>query len=201
MRWTVHGERRIYESEWMSVALVDVELPDGARFEHHVLRVPAPAAGTVVSDPQRGVLLLWRHRFITDTWGWEIPAGRVDEGETPLEAAIRETVEEAGWRPVDVQHLTTYHPNNGTSDSQFHLFLASGAEHVGEPTDINEAERIEWLPWDEVRTEMAAGRVGDGLSLTALLWVLAGLGPSGSEADGPTGVSDGAAQSADPTHG
>ena len=81
MRWTVHGERSLYDSEWMSLAMVDVELPSGARFEHHVLRMPAHAAGVVVDDRERGVLLLWRHRFITDTWGWEVPAGRVDAGE------------------------------------------------------------------------------------------------------------------------
>ena len=78
MEWTVHGERSVYESEWMNLSLVDVELPSGKRFEHHVLRMPCDAAGVVVDDPDRGVLLLWRHRFISDTWGWEVPgrAGR-----------------------------------------------------------------------------------------------------------------------------
>src|SRR5690606_30001678 len=68
MRWTVHGERIIYDSEWVRLALTDVELPSGKRFEHHVLRMPCQASGVVVDDPQRGVLLLWRHRFTTDTW-------------------------------------------------------------------------------------------------------------------------------------
>ena len=48
-------------------------------------------------DPARGVLALWRHRFITDTWGWEIPAGRLEAGETAEQAARRETLEETGW--------------------------------------------------------------------------------------------------------
>lgn len=81
MQWTVHGERTLYDSSWIRLALVDVEIPDGERFEHHVVRMPAPAAGVVVHD-ERGVLLLWRHRFVTDTWGWEVPAGRVDPGES-----------------------------------------------------------------------------------------------------------------------
>lgn len=173
MEWTVHGERSLYDSAWMRLALVDVELPSGARFEHHVLRMPAEAAGVVVDDPERGVLLLWRHRFITDTWGWEIPAGRVDEGETPEQAAARETLEETGWRPGALRHLVTYHPHNGTSDATFHVHLAVEATHVGAPTDPDEAERIEWLSWDEVRAEIRAGRVRDGLSLTGLLHRLA----------------------------
>ena len=47
MRWTVHGERSLYESDWMSLRLVDVEPPEGERFEHHVLRLPREAAATV----------------------------------------------------------------------------------------------------------------------------------------------------------
>ena len=82
MRWTIHGERSLYDSEWVKLHLADVELPDGKRFEHHLIRAPMPATGVVVRDGTRGVLLLWRHRFITDTWGWEIPAGMVEQGET-----------------------------------------------------------------------------------------------------------------------
>ena len=71
MRWTVHGERTLYDSDWVGLGLVDVEVPGGSRFDHHVVRLPHGAVGTVVHDRTRGVLLLWRHRFITDTWGWE----------------------------------------------------------------------------------------------------------------------------------
>ena len=116
MKWIVHGERFLYESPWMSLALTDVEIPGGERFEHHVVRAAADASGTVMVDAERGVLLLWRHRFITDTWGWEVPAGRVDEGETPAEAAAREALEETGWRPGPLTRLCTYHPNNGQTD-------------------------------------------------------------------------------------
>ena len=134
MRWHVHGERSLYESEWVRLSLVDVELPSGRRFEHHVVRMPAPAAGVVVTDPDHdGVLLLWRHRFTTDTWGWEIPAGRVDPGESPIEAGHRETLEETGWRPGPLRSLVSYFPYNGISDGTFHLFAADRAEHVGDP--------------------------------------------------------------------
>ncbi len=172
MRWTVHGERSLYESFWVNLRLVDVEIPDGPRFEHHVVRIPAPAGGCVVYDPSRGVLLLWRHRFITDTWGWEIPAGRVDEGETPKQAAGRETIEEAGWSVDTLTHMTTYNPCNGVVDQQFHLYLGTGPTHLGEPTDTSESEFVAWVTVDQLRADIQAGKVPDGLSLTALLWAL-----------------------------
>ena len=172
MRWTVHGEEVLYASEWVGLTLVDVEIPgpQGRRFDHHVVRIPAPASGVVVHDPDRGVLLLWRHRFITDTWGWEVPAGKVDPGETAEEAAGREVLEETGWRPGPLRHLVSYAPANGVADHRYEVFWAHGATYVGEPADLTEADRIEWVPVERVRTEIASGRVDNGLSLTALLW-------------------------------
>jgi 8-oxo-dGTP pyrophosphatase MutT (NUDIX family) len=173
MKWTIHGERSLYTSDWVGLSLVDIEIPGHERFEHHVVRFPRPASGTVVFDPDRGVLLLWRHRFITDTWGWEIPAGGVDRGETLEQAAERETVEEAGWRPRRLRHLQSYHPVHGTCDQTFAIFLGTDPVYVGPPTDVSESERVEWLPVGKVVEEIQAGHIIDGLSLTALLWCLA----------------------------
>lgn len=169
MRWQTFGERTVYDSPWVRVALVDVEVPGVGRLDHHVVRMPAHAAGTVVHDPERGVLMLWRHRFITDSWGWEIPAGRLEDGEEPAHAAARETLEETGWRPGPLRPLVSYHPTNGSSDQTFHVFVADGATHVGEPADAFESERVAWVPLDEVRALVRDGGIGDGLSLTGLL--------------------------------
>ena len=172
MRWTVHGERVIYDSPWVRLALVDVEIPGGDRFEHHVIRSARPAVGVVVRDPDRGVLLLYRHRFITDAWGWEVPAGGVEPGESLEAAAEREVLEETGWRPGRLRRLVTYAPTNGISDQRFHLFVADGATLVGEPTDRSEAERVDWVSTARVRQLLSDGGIPDGLSLTALLWLM-----------------------------
>lgn len=173
MRWTVHGEREIYESDWVGLSLVDVEVPGGERFEHHVVRFPRAAAGVVVHDRDRGVLLLWRHRFITDRWGWEVPAGGVEADEPIEQAARRELLEETGYAVETVEPLLTYHPSNGTTDQVFHLFTATDAVDRGELSDWSESERVEWVPVDRLLEEVAAGRVADGLTLTALLYARA----------------------------
>ena len=171
MRWVVHGERPLYESPWVSLALVDVEVPGGERFEHHVVRMPGEASAVVVRAQDR-VLLIHRHRFITDTWGWEIPAGRVEAGEDPMAAAERETLEETGWRPGPLTMLFSYFPSIGLLDQKFNVYLADGAEHVGEPADLSEADRVEWVAISELLELIRRGDIQDGYSLTALLWFL-----------------------------
>ena len=172
MEWIEHGERSIYDSPWVSWTLVDLEVPGGARFEHHVVRRALPAAGVIVQDPARGLLMLWRHRFITRTWGWEIPAGRVEAGEQVADAAAREVLEETGWQPGPLTHLLGYHPANGMSDQRFEIYVAEGAVQVGEPSDPSEADRIEWVPIEDVQAHVRSGLIGDGLSLTAILYWL-----------------------------
>lgn len=166
-RWKVHGETAVYSSEWLNVRLADVELPDGSRFDHHVVRLPHAAVGVIVLDADRRVLLLRRHRFITDTWGWEIPAGRVDPGESREDAGVRETVEETGWRPLDLEYLGFTHPTNGLMEQRFEYFIASRAERVGD-FDVTETESIAWFAPDDVRTLVEQAEIPDGLSASAL---------------------------------
>ena len=170
MRWTVHGERTLYDSDWLRLTLVDVELPSGDRYEHHTVRIPRPAAAAVVRR-NGAILLLWRHRMPTDSWGWEVPAGRTDPGETPEAAALREAVEETGWRPTGLRKLGAYHPLPGLVEQTFHVFLAEDAEQVGSP-DPDESERVEWLPEGRVRGLLRDGSITDGFSLVALCWAL-----------------------------
>ncbi|GAB2856567.1 NUDIX hydrolase [Lentzea nigeriaca] len=164
-QWTVHGTRRIYESEWMSVDLDDVEIPEGERFEHHVVRLPYPSTAVVVVDNDK-VLLMWRHRFTTDTWGWEIPAGRCEAGETAEIAAVRETEEETGYR-VGIEPLITINPLNGISSHTTHIFVGTGATKIGEP-DPAEAAKVEWVPLTEIPSFIRKGLIPCGITLAAL---------------------------------
>ena len=172
MQWTKQSEQNVYANRWFSVNLADVELPDGRHLDHFLIRLRPVAVATVVNEANE-VLLLWRHRFITDAWGWEIPAGGLDAGESPEDGARRETVEEAGWRPGELEHLASYNPMPGGVDQTFHLFLTHAAEEVGEPTDPTEAERVEWVPLAVVREAIADGRIVEGMTLTALSLALA----------------------------
>ena len=169
----MHGERPLYRSEWVELHLADVELADGQRFEHHVIRIPNQASAVVVLEPDRGVLLMWRHRFITGTEGWEVPAGRIEPGESPEEAALRETEEETGWRPGRLISLGPANAMNGLCDQVHHHFLALDSREIGEPVEVNEAERLEWMPIEALLPIIQCGQMPDGYSAHAILLALA----------------------------
>jgi 8-oxo-dGTP pyrophosphatase MutT (NUDIX family) len=169
MRWIVHREKPLYEDEWLDIRLADVELPDGRHLEHRLIRT-SPSAGCVALRDGR-VLLLWRNRFITGTWGWEIPVGMVEPGEDPAHAAARETEEETGWRPGPLTPLLRVEPTPGISDSVHHVYLADGAEHIGPPQDAFESDDIGWVPLADVPTLVSRGEISTGTTLAALLYV------------------------------
>jgi 8-oxo-dGDP phosphatase len=167
VKWTVHGRRELYSSPWVGLSLVDVEVPGGRRYEHHVIDGP-DAAGVLVADPGRGVLLIWRHRFLGDEWAWEIPGGMIDPGESPEAAGRRECVEESGWEPGPLQLLQRFHPIAGQSTQTFWLFGATTATEVGEP-EAEETDRVEWHDDAAISGIVARNEVLDGLSVIALL--------------------------------
>ncbi|MGW5366158.1 NUDIX domain-containing protein [Actinopolymorpha pittospori] len=172
LRWRVNGERTLYDNRWVRLVQVDVQAPDGNRWWHHVVRLNRVAVAVVLDDADR-VLMLWRHRFATNEWGWELPGGIVDGTEDGAAAAARETEEETGWRPrLPLRRLLGYQPMPGMVDTPHEVFLAHGADKVGEPTDTEEAAIIEWIPMTEVRDLIDNGKVLGSGSLVGLLLAL-----------------------------
>jgi 8-oxo-dGTP pyrophosphatase MutT (NUDIX family) len=172
MRWTVHSEKPVYIDPWLDIRIADVELPDGRHLDHRLIRT-APGAGAVVTDEARRVLLLWRHRFITDSWGWEIPVGRADPEEDLAVTAAREVEEETGWRPGPLRHLLRVEPTPGISNSVHHIYRADSASRIGPPEDDFESDRIEWIPLANVPDLVTRGEIASGTTIAALLYTLA----------------------------
>jgi 8-oxo-dGTP pyrophosphatase MutT (NUDIX family) len=173
-RWTIHGERVVDDTPRGRLSVVEVELPDGLRFEQYVLRMPKSATVAVVRAGQ--VLMLWRHRFVIDRWVWELPGGYVDENEDPAVTAAREVEEETGWRPGRIERLASFQPMVSTIDSENLVFFADGAEHVGDPQDVNEAERVSWIDLAEILPMIQRGEIVGSSSVVGLLATLTRLG-------------------------
>lgn len=171
MEWKVVSERPLYQDEWLDIRIADIELPDGRHLAHRSIRTP-PGAGVVALDHEERALLIWRHRYITGTWGWEIPIGKIEHGETAAEAAAREFEEETGWRAGPLRPLLTVLPTPGLSTSAHHIYQAGTAAYAGEPADGFESERVSWVPLADLRSLVGKGEITSGTTLAALLYVL-----------------------------
>lgn len=169
--WTIHGERVVDDTRRAALSIADVELPDGVRFEQYVLRIPAAAMVIVLDDTDR-VLMMWRHRFVIDRWVWELPGGYLDPDEDPAACAAREVEEETGWRPRTMTQLLRYQPMVGTIDQPNIIYLARGADPTGATPDINETERLGWIPLSEVEQRIADGDIVGAGSVAGLLALL-----------------------------
>jgi 8-oxo-dGTP pyrophosphatase MutT (NUDIX family) len=172
MQWKVISERELYTDQWLDLRTADVELPDGRHLDHRFIRM-APSAGAVLLDDRRRALLIWRHRFITGRWGWEIPMGMIDAGETPAEAAAREVEEETGWRSGQLQPLLVAQPTAGIMDAAHHIFIGTDGTEVSEPADRFESSTIQWVPLSDVPGLIAKQDIVSASTMAALLLLLA----------------------------
>ncbi|MFF6781838.1 NUDIX domain-containing protein [Streptomyces sp. NPDC012510] len=171
MRWTVHGERTIHDTPWVRLRSLDVEQPDGTRGDYHVVRLRDLAVTAAVDDRHR-VLMMWRHRFVTDTWAWELPMGLVEDGERPEEAAARELEEETGWRPGSLRELLYAQPAAGITDTQHFLFRTDDARRIGEPTERNESDHLKWIPLSDVPALITRREIVSSATLVGVMALL-----------------------------
>lgn len=172
-RWSVLSEESIYESPWVSLRRADVRRPDGGIVRgHHLVVFPCPAVGLVAVGEDGRVLLVEHHRFATDSVGWEVVCGRVEAGEDPLRAALRELEEEAGARAAEAREIGRYYPASGTCRLEFIVCEARGVVVDRAPSGPRETGEARWFTLDEIAGLVDAGKVTQGLSLTALLWFL-----------------------------
>lgn len=172
--WQIHGERLVYDNKWVRLALVDVEPPGGERFEHHVVRLSRVAI-TALIDSRNRVLMMWRYRFVPQRFGWELPGGIIEPGESGPEAAAREIEEETGWKPAgNLRRIISFQPMIGMVDSPHELYVGHGAEHVSVPReDAEESARIAWIPLADIPGMIERDELIGAGTLVTLLHILA----------------------------
>jgi 8-oxo-dGTP pyrophosphatase MutT (NUDIX family) len=172
LEWQIFGERLVYDNPWVKVGLTDVLAPDGRRFDYHVVHLARIAIAVMVDDQER-VLMSWRYRFATRQWGYELFGGLVEEGEEPVGTAAREALEESGWRPLgEPEHLVSFEPLPGQVTAPVDAFVWRGAEKVGDPTDLEEAGRVEWVALNRINELVARQELLGSGTLIPLLHYL-----------------------------
>lgn len=171
--WEVRSVTPFYDSKWVQLAHADVLLPSGEHNpRHHVVKMPEAAMAVLLNSDRTAVLMSWRHRFVSDVWNWELPGGLVDEGESPAETIARELIEETGYEAASIEHLVSFEPMIGMVTSPHHVYLATNARHVGDPTELSEG-RFQWVPLAHVPALIAKGDIRNSGTLVGLLHYLA----------------------------
>lgn len=162
--------REVYKSKIFTVVEEEANDPSGFQIKRAIVRHPGSAVILVADDRDR-VLLVKQFRLPAEKYLWEIPAGRIDDGEKPLQAAKRELQEETGFSAKKWRKLAGYWPSPGYVQEKMHLFLATElSEGEAKPMDD---ERIEtrWFKKKELTEMIRDGEVEDGKTLLAfLLW-------------------------------
>jgi len=162
----------IYESEWVNLYADKVEFENGHIIDRmHLVHFDRESVAMVIQNDKHEVLLIKSHRYHTQSEEWEIPAGRVDSGESSINAAIREVLEETGYSVETPQLIYKYNPSNGTSDQRFSIYKAVASKQEGLP-DPFEVHDMKWVSKDELLEMLHQNEIRCGSSLVGLMLVL-----------------------------
>lgn len=143
--------------------------------EGKVRRIMVEHGGSTVAmpvDDEGRILLVRQYRYAALKALWELPAGKIDAGETALQAAKRELIEETGYRARKWRKLITYYPSPGFQQEKMSIYLATGLI-AGEAKPDHGEENLErkWFAAAEVERMIRKGVIIDGKSIIGFhLW-------------------------------
>lgn len=177
-QWIVLDQSTAWQGDHVAGHLAEVVSPTGRRLTYEVVRAGSEGAAALIVDDAGRVLLIWRHRFIPDRWGWELPAGGLLPGEDPVTAAVREAFEETGWEMLDPRFVRSLWRCPERSDHVGHLVAGRAGRQLGDP-DPDEVARLGWFGADQLHELLTGGTVGDVFTAAALWWWLAEKAPTG----------------------
>lgn len=167
------GGRRAYEGRVISLDVDRVRFPDGSEGELEMIRHPgASAIVPFLSDPagpDPQLLLIRQYRYAADGVMYEIPAGRLDPGEAPIDCARRELKEETGCVAERFVPLTTMYTTPGFTDEKIHLFAAIGLTRGESRREADEFIEVVTVPVSEALAMIQRGEINDAKTALGIL--------------------------------
>lgn len=160
-------KKSVFRGRIIEVNIESVKLPNGNELELEMVQHPGGAAVVAIDEEQR-ICLLHQYRHVAGGYLWELPAGKIDNNEPPLQTAQRELEEEGGRRARTWDPLGDYLSSPGIFTEVVHLYLARDLEVVrGEPEE-EEVFEVHWRPLTEAVHMAATGEIRDGKSVVGI---------------------------------
>ena len=173
--------RSVYKGKVLKLNVERVKLPNGAVVDLEVAHHPGGAA-VVALDAAGRVCLLRQYRHAAGGWITELPAGKIDNREPPLECAKRELAEEAGVTARYWKRLGQFFSSPGVFTEVIHVFLARGLAPCDSAPEAHEVLEARWFPMTEAAALAANGSLPDAKTTIGLFWAQAHLQTRGRAA-------------------
>ena len=161
---------QVYQGKLLDVRLDRVRLPDGNESTREYVKHQGAAVIIPVLD--NGALIFERQfRYPVGQTFLELPAGKIDSGEDPLQTAQRELLEETGYVARDWRYIGVMHPCIGYSNERIEIFFAQGLQQDSrQKLDHGEFIDVLTMSLDEALFAVREGKITDGKTIVALLW-------------------------------
>ena len=160
----------VFEGNFLKVRRDIARLPDGSTASREFVLHPGAAAMVPIGADER-ILVERQFRYAMGEVYVEIPAGKLDAGETSLQTARRELQEETGYTAKQWAHLTRIHPAIGFSNEVMDLYLARDLALTGRQLDVEEFLEIEWVTLGWLMDELRSHRLPDVKTQLAVHWL------------------------------
>jgi ADP-ribose pyrophosphatase len=161
------AEGPVFRGKTITVGLETATFPDGRTGELEIVRHPGGAAVVAIDERDR-ICLLRHYRHVAAGWLWELPAGRLEPDEPPLETARRELAEEAGLHAERWTPLGPIWSSPGVFAETIHLFAAGGLTPVTPQREDDEYLEVHWVPFSRALAWARNGEIRDAKTLVGL---------------------------------
>jgi ADP-ribose pyrophosphatase len=166
--------RNVFSGRVITVNVERVTLPNGSTADLEIVHHPGGAA-VVACDSERRICLLRQYRHAASGWVWELPAGKIDNREPPLETAQRELQEEAGMQAARWDSLGEYLSSPGVFTEVVYLYLATDLQPIEHRPEEHEVFEIHWMPYARALEMAQSGELRDGKSVTGIFRAMSRL--------------------------
>lgn len=164
--------KTLFKGKLFNVTSDRVVEPNGVTATRNVVRHSGSVVVLAVDDSGREprVLLERQYRYAARDYLWELPAGRIDEGERPLAAGKRELREETGYSAKSWRRILFFYPSPGFMDETMTVFLARGLKPGKAQPEEDEKIEYEFVPLAEAVRMITNGKICDGKTIAGVLW-------------------------------